>query len=79
MGQYVFARMKLERLLFIALIQHALFRPTCTCSVLNSWEYQGTGCALCATKGSPPQKRKRHVRSTSDIKLQKFGIRSHIE
>ena len=41
LGQYVFAGMKLERLLFIALIQHALFHPA-TCPVLNSWEYQRT-------------------------------------
>ena len=57
LGQYVFAGMKLDRLLFIAIRQHALFHPT-TCPVLNSWEYQRTGCTLCATKGSPPEKPK---------------------
>ena len=49
LGQYVFAGMKQERLLFIVLIQHALFHVT-TCPVLNSQECQRTGCALCATK-----------------------------
>ena len=49
LGQYVFAGMKQERLLFIVLIQHALFHLT-TCPVLNSQECQRTGCALCATK-----------------------------
>ena len=37
LGQYGFAGIKLERLSFIALIQHAQFHPT-TCPVLNSWE-----------------------------------------
>ncbi|CAH3183236.1 unnamed protein product, partial [Porites evermanni] len=49
LGQYVFAGMKQERLLFIVLIQHALFHLT-TCPVLNSQERQRIRFALCATK-----------------------------